>query len=101
MLLIFDNDWLDWRKIPDLMPDWLDVNPLQNITTSSAVIGNTGNDIVTLFWGNEFPMVLGVSFLAALFPFVLSSLRLRSCVRMLSAWWNGRVLRCELLDFIF
>ena len=103
MLLILDDEGRDRRQIPDLMPDRFDVDPFQNITTSSAVIRNAGNDIVALFRGNEFPTVLGMSFLPALFPFILSrfGLRFRPCVGMLSAWRQGRVLRRELLNLFF
>jgi len=103
MLLILGDDWFDRRQIPDLVPDRFGICPFQNVTTSSAMIGNAGNDLVALVRGNELPAVLGVSFLTALFSFILSRFRLRfwPCVWMLSAWRNGRILRCELLDFFF
>ena len=58
MLLILDDDWLDQRQIPDLVPDRLGVCPFQDVTTSSAMIGNASNDIVALFRGNELTAML-------------------------------------------
>jgi len=77
ILLILDDDWLDQWQIPNLVTDRLGVCPFQDVTTASAMIGNAGNDLVALFGGNEFSAVLGVSFLTALFSFLLSRFRLR------------------------
>ena len=103
MLLILGDAWRNRRKIPDLVTDWFGIRPFQDVTTSSAMIGDARNDIVALFRGNELTAVLGVSFLAALFSLLFPLFRLRfwPCVWMLSTWRDGRVLRRELLDFFF
>jgi hypothetical protein len=67
MLLILGNDGLDRRQIPDMVTDRLRVSAFQVVTASAAVIGNAGNDFVAFFRSNEFPTVLWMSLLAALF----------------------------------
>jgi len=103
MLLILGYDWRNRRKIPDLVTDWFGVCPFQDVTTSSAMIGDARNDIVALFRGNELAAMLGVSFLAALFSLLFPLFRLRfwPCVWVLSTWRDGRVLRRELLELFF
>ena len=103
MLLILDDDWHNRRQIPDLVTDWFGIRPFQDVTTSPTMIGDAGNDIVALFRGNELTAMLGVSFLAALFSLILALFWLRfwPSVRMLSTWWDGRILGRELLDFFF
>ena len=103
MLLILGDAWRNRRKIPDLVTDWFGIRPFQDVTTSSAMIGDARNDIVALFRGNELTAMLGVSFLATLFSLVLALFRLRFWPRvwMLSTWRDGRILWRELLDFFF
>ena len=103
MLLILGDAWRNRRKIPYLVTDWFGIRPFQDVTTSSAMIGDARNDIVTLFRGNKLAAMPGVSFLAALFPLLLALFWLRfwPCMWMLSTWRDGRVLRRELLDFFF
>ena len=91
MLLILGDAWRNRRKIPDLVTDWFGIRPFQDVTTSSAMIGDARNDIVALFRGNELTAVLGVSFLAALFSLLFPLFRLRfwPCVWMLSTWQHS------------
>ena len=65
MQLIFGNDRLDRRQLPDLMPQRLRIGAGETLTAVSTGLRPTRDDVLALVAGNEFTFVLGVTGLAA------------------------------------
>ena len=100
--LVFIDDRLDRRQVPDLMPLGVGGVGLQIATTATAAFGITRCDGGALFAGDQFSRVPLVAFLSTLFSFFSRRLlSLRLGMRMHGARRNRGIARGQFLDLCF
>jgi hypothetical protein len=59
--LILGHQRLDFGDFPDLVPQRVRIGASQSLAATAARLGNEGNDIRTLFDGNQCPFGLGMA----------------------------------------
>lgn len=103
MALIFPDNRLNGRQIPDLMSNRLAVSSVKRLATSATMIRETVNDLAALLDRDQRSDIALVPFLSALFAFFLVRrlLALGFGVRMLRAWGERRISGRKSFNFLF
>jgi hypothetical protein len=91
--LVLRHQRFDLGNVPHLMSQWLGVAAGQPFAAAAAGPGLHGDDRLTLIRGDQRPLVLEMSRLAARLPAALAFLGLGLCMRMLAARRQRRVSR--------
>ncbi len=91
--LILGHQGFDFGDFPDLVPQRLRIRASQRFATAAAGLGDEGNNVRTVFDGNQRPFVLGMARLTARLLTAHSLLRRRPAMRMLAAGRQRRIPR--------
>jgi hypothetical protein len=89
--LILGDQWSDFGNVPHLVPQRFRIASGQPLATAAAHLGNGGNNLGTLFDGNQRSFVLGMARLTTLFLAAAFLLRRWLGMRMLRAGRQGRI----------
>lgn len=98
MLLILCDRRLDRRQFINLMSDRSRIVPRQRFAAASARRRSQRNYRITFFCRDQFALVARMPFLTTTALPALGFVTKWLCMRVNTAWRNGRVLRRQLLD---
>ena len=76
MPLVFGDDWFEFGKLPDLVPQGLNIDTGERLATAATRAGNARDDFPTLFRRKERPLVFFVARLTTARTFGLGLIRI-------------------------